>query len=109
MWIYSGRRGVHCWVVDKNAKKLTSQARTAIVEYLSIIKGDESVAKKVNINYNLHPSLHRASKIIQIGFKEYACNKQKFLGDETRVAKLLALVPSEYKFTNLILEFNYVI
>lgn len=103
MWIYSGRRGVHCWVVDKNAKKLTSQARTAIVEYLSVIKGGDSVAKKVNLNYNLHPSLRRASRIVQKGFEEYACNKQNFLGDETRVAKLLALVPSEYKFIFFIL------
>ncbi len=38
MWIYSGRRGVHCWVVDEHARKLTSQARTAIVEYLTIVK-----------------------------------------------------------------------
>lgn len=61
------------------------------------------MAKKVNLNYNLHPSLRRASRIVQKGFEEYACNKQNFLGDETRVAKLLALVPSEYKFIFFIL------
>jgi len=95
LWIYSGRRGVHCWVVDEHARKLTSQARTAIVEYLSVVKGGDSVAKKVNLNLNLHPSLKRASRIIQKGFEDYACNKQNFLGDEEKTNKFLSLVPAE--------------
>lgn len=61
------------------------------------------MAKQVNLNYNLHPSLRRASNIVQEGFEEYACNKQNFLCDEKRVAKLLALVPTEYKFIFLYL------
>jgi len=63
--------------VDEHARKLSSQARNAIVEYLSIvkvclfyyylfqaakiinkfIKGGDSVAKKVNLSYIMHPSL----------------------------------------------------
>lgn len=38
MWVYSGRRGIHCWVADENARKLNSQARNTIAEYISIIK-----------------------------------------------------------------------
>lgn len=38
MWIYSGRRGVHCWVGDESARKLNSQARHSIAEYLTVIK-----------------------------------------------------------------------
>ena len=37
LWIYSGRRGVHCWVYDQTARKLQSSIRQAIVEHLTVI------------------------------------------------------------------------
>ena len=38
LWIYSGRRGVHCWVADESARKLSSQARNSIAEYLTVVR-----------------------------------------------------------------------
>ena len=37
LWIYSGRRGVHCWVCDQTARELQSSIRQAIVEHLSVL------------------------------------------------------------------------
>jgi DNA primase small subunit len=37
LWVYSGRRGVHCWVCDPRARRLSVEARHAIGQYLTLI------------------------------------------------------------------------
>ena len=37
LWIYSGRRGVHCWIGDQTARELQSSIRQAIVEHISVL------------------------------------------------------------------------
>ncbi len=57
MWVYSGRRGIHCWVADEIARHLTNEARTAVVQYFSLVEGNENTKRKVALKEPLHPSL----------------------------------------------------
>lgn len=60
LWVYSGRRGIHCWISDAEAMQLTDEQRKALMGWIDIIKGGQGMVKKVNVrahNRLLHPSL----------------------------------------------------
>ena len=61
LWVYSGRRGIHCWISDPAAMALTDEQRKSIMGWLELIKGGTNMTKKVNVKRNpyLHPSLRQ--------------------------------------------------
>ena len=44
-WVFSGRRGVHAWILDRSMSLLDDDQRSAIVNYLTFFKGDGESAK----------------------------------------------------------------
>ncbi|CAI2348363.1 unnamed protein product [Caenorhabditis sp. 36 PRJEB53466] len=38
MWLFSGRRGIHCWVGDKKSRMLNNSTRSAIAAMLNLFK-----------------------------------------------------------------------
>ncbi|KDN41744.1 hypothetical protein RSAG8_07275, partial [Rhizoctonia solani AG-8 WAC10335] len=73
MWVYSGRRGIHLWISDKEAMELTDDERRAIVQYIEVVKGGKDQVKKVNIRLPasgnsapgpIHPTLQKSLSIL---------------------------------------------
>ncbi|KZC13722.1 DNA primase small subunit, partial [Dufourea novaeangliae] len=83
LWVFSGRRGIHCWVCDPGARTLTSYERAAVAEYLQIIDGGEYMKKKVNLpGERIHHSIKRALETIESVFVPFCIEEQNILGTE---------------------------
>ncbi|CAB1453092.1 unnamed protein product [Pleuronectes platessa] len=79
LWVYSGRRGVHCWVCDEAARKLSVAARSAVAEYLSLVKGGDETVKKVVLTDPLHPLIKESLLVVEKYFPQYALQDQEIL------------------------------
>ncbi|POW01035.1 hypothetical protein PSTT_12765, partial [Puccinia striiformis] len=67
LWVYSGRRGAHCWVSDHEAMRLNDEERKAIVSYINILKGGGSkFGLKVDLKSPLHPMVERSLETLTI-------------------------------------------
>ncbi|EGD73392.1 DNA primase [Salpingoeca rosetta] len=64
LWVYSGRRGIHCWVCDERARMLTQEGRGAVAEYLQLVSGSDQMACKVHVPPS-YPAATRAFDILK--------------------------------------------
>ncbi|SPO40688.1 related to DNA primase 48K protein PRI1 [Pseudozyma flocculosa] len=108
LWVYSGRRGIHCWVSDKAACELGDDARKAIVGWLEVVKGSANQVKKVDAGFtpgsatrSLHPSLRRAiggegpaSGPLKLAFVDTVLKDQDCFRRREHWEVLLQLLPS---------------
>ncbi|XP_026188524.1 DNA primase small subunit [Mastacembelus armatus] len=97
LWVYSGRRGVHCWVCDEAARKLSVAARSAVAEYLSLVKGGEETLKKVVLTDPIHPFIKESLAVVEDYFPQYALQAQDIFGRKESVEKVLTLVPDDVR------------
>ncbi|KAK5666062.1 p48 polypeptide of DNA primase [Batrachochytrium dendrobatidis] len=96
LWVFSGRRGVHCWVSDERARKLTVESRRAIVSYLEIIHGGDNMAQKVNLKATLlHPSLALSYDVCLKYFEPVLLDKMQILATPERWNKVLRIISDE--------------
>jgi DNA primase small subunit len=107
LWVYSGRRGVHCWTCDTTARRLTNEGRTAVAEYLNVIAGGDA-ARKVNIRSPIYPAIERAIRICTGYFEQYVIaaaseGGQDVLAEPESQAKLLSVI-GDPKFEEAMLE-----
>ncbi|XP_012139342.1 DNA primase small subunit [Megachile rotundata] len=96
LWVFSGRRGLHCWVCDPSARSLGSYERGAVAEYLQILDGGEYMKKKVNLSGDkIHTSIRRALDHIEAVFVPVCIEEQNILGTNEGVEKFLNVFPEE--------------
>lgn len=94
LWVFSGRRGVHCWVADKRARMLTDEQRSSLANFFTVIKGTEGGKAKLALTSPLHPTLQRVyENILEPMFQSHILPGQRLLEDEEAREKLLAMIP----------------
>ncbi|KAI1285714.1 DNA primase small subunit [Halotydeus destructor] len=104
LWVYSGRRGIHCWIGDKSSRELSVEARAALASYLTLIEGGQYKTKKVEIlTKNLHPSIGAAVSIIDKYFDDLIVGKQKLM-DTIEQRKAVINLCSNQELKNLLLK-----
>lgn len=100
LWVYSGRRGIHCWVCDQRARKLTNEQRSALADYLHLrFEGAENAGRtQFQVTNPLHPTLARAKQTVcEPSFNQFVLEKQGILDDHQRIADFVNAIPGVQK------------
>jgi len=95
-WFYSGRRGVHCWVCDAEARALTDEGRSAVAQYFLLdVCSDKKKTFALELTAPLHPALQRAYDYLEPKFVKFVLPEsgQGLLATKKRWMKFLLEMP----------------
>lgn len=78
VWVFSGRRGAHCWVSDSRARSLDESARKSIVEYLDVLGGRTLKVGRtlLGLRKPFHPHVERSFDILRQHFQTVILDEQ---------------------------------
>jgi DNA primase small subunit len=98
MFVFSGGRGIHCWVGDAAVRSLSNEARVAVAEFMHLYQGSKEGSKshgKVDSSTIQHPSFAKNStifKICQEYFVQVYVKGMGLLDSSENWDKMLALI-----------------
>ncbi|KAI0266461.1 prim-pol domain-containing protein [Gloeopeniophorella convolvens] len=100
LWVYSGRRGIHLWVSDREAMALTDDQRRSLVNFLTVVQGGKEMHKKVNVRPvikgrtgDLPPSIQEAVDQLAGPFGDLILLDQDCFKNEDGWEHLIQLIP----------------
>lgn len=85
LWVFSGRRGVHCWVSDDRVKKMNSFTRAGICKYFS--------AELPTYASHVHPVIRNSVRVARVDFLEYVKCPQSIFAGVSGYNHLLSFLP----------------
>ncbi|SCV06011.1 LANO_0H20142g1_1 [Lachancea nothofagi CBS 11611] len=89
IWVFSGRRGAHCWVTDKRARQLNDIQRRNVLDYMNVVR-ERNMSKRLNLKRPYHPHLVRSLDILKPYFVEIILREQNpWQEDEAAIQGLL--------------------
>ncbi|MES1920177.1 p48 polypeptide of DNA primase, variant 2 [Bonamia ostreae] len=93
LWVFSGRRGVHCWVSDERARNLSDNARFALSRYFTLF--EKKGLREFDQFAQPHYSVTRAYRICRDYFAKLA-DSQGWLSRTEQIDKILGFIPIEF-------------
>lgn len=90
IWVFSGRRGAHCWVSDKRARILTDLQRRNVLDYVNVVR-DRNADKRLALKRPYHPHLMRSLEQLKPHFVSIILEEQNpWQSDEHAFRTLLS-------------------
>jgi len=94
LWVFSGRRGVHCWICDPEARNMTNEMRTAVTHFFNLERGNE-YSDRLNLSYPLHPTLKLAYEKLRPEFERIVIEEQNLLSLKKHQDKFVQFMPQD--------------
>ena len=105
LYCFSGRRGIHCWLCDNNARRLKNNGRIAIAKYIQFQIQNTKNKIVQGLNNKIHPSINRAISIIDKYFEKDILIGQDILNFDGGKNLLKGLIKAYYlKEDNSVLD-----
>ncbi|XP_003748121.1 DNA primase small subunit [Galendromus occidentalis] len=89
LWVYSGRRGIHCWVADRISREMTSSCRNGLTSYLDVLT--EPNPKRPKIVSKIHPFMERTLVILREYVDDMVVSKQRWADSTEWWVKILRM------------------
>ncbi|SCU78989.1 LAMI_0A06854g1_1 [Lachancea mirantina] len=90
IWVFSGRRGAHCWVSDVRARVLNDFQRRQLLDYMNVLR-QRNADKRLNLKRPYHPHLARSLELLKPFFVDVILREQDpWQNDETAAQSLLS-------------------
>eukprot|EP01028_Stygiella_incarcerata_P008092 TRINITY_DN3430_c0_g1_i1.p1 TRINITY_DN3430_c0_g1~~TRINITY_DN3430_c0_g1_i1.p1 ORF type:complete len:403 (-),score=103.09 TRINITY_DN3430_c0_g1_i1:104-1312(-) len=94
LWVFSGRRGIHCWICDEAARSLPTSAREHVMSFLQATSGGGDGLPRTQFGKgDMHPTLLRVYEEFLLPSFEKLLQTQEWFSSEEICKKILDLIP----------------